>query len=175
MIHHTSKSFWEFYSKLPLNIQKTADRNFEILKSNPQHPSLPFIDWNYLNPTWDIDIWTDVHIDVLTKQDGTSILSITGDVSGDGFPSTEAFVKDSKGNSIFLGVGPAKAGKIKGPMWTLLGDENVRQFDIKIRIDVNKNGIFIGVITKDKNGNETTVTPSDWNKKFESKSAVGSN
>lgn len=42
MIHHTSKSFWEFYSKLPLNIQKTADRNFEILKSNPQHPSLHF-------------------------------------------------------------------------------------------------------------------------------------
>lgn len=40
MIHFTSPSFWSAYDLLPLSIQKIADKNFEILKSDPKHPSL---------------------------------------------------------------------------------------------------------------------------------------
>jgi len=38
--HYASPSFWEEYEKLPENIKKLADKNFELLKENPYHPSL---------------------------------------------------------------------------------------------------------------------------------------
>ena len=40
MKHLTSPSFWESYDYLPQNIQKLADKNFELLKKNPKHISL---------------------------------------------------------------------------------------------------------------------------------------
>ena len=42
MIHFASPSFWSAYEKLPSSIQKIADRNYELLKLNQQHPSLHF-------------------------------------------------------------------------------------------------------------------------------------
>jgi hypothetical protein len=40
MRHFANPSFWECYRELPASIQELADRNFELLKSNPRHPSL---------------------------------------------------------------------------------------------------------------------------------------
>ncbi len=40
MSYFTSPSFWDCYERLPKQIQELADKNFEILKENPQHPSL---------------------------------------------------------------------------------------------------------------------------------------
>ena len=40
MRHFINPSFWEYYKKLPSEIQGLADKNFELLKSNPRHPSL---------------------------------------------------------------------------------------------------------------------------------------
>lgn len=40
MKHYASLSFWECYEKLPKNIQDLADKNFNLLKEDPQHPSL---------------------------------------------------------------------------------------------------------------------------------------
>ncbi len=40
MRHFTSPSFWELYDKLPAPIQKLADKNYKLLKTNPRHPSL---------------------------------------------------------------------------------------------------------------------------------------
>jgi len=40
--HSASSRFWSCYERLPENIRKLADKNFELLKSNPQHPSLHF-------------------------------------------------------------------------------------------------------------------------------------
>jgi hypothetical protein len=40
--HFASARFWSCYQLLPENIRKLADKNFELLKSNPQHPSLHF-------------------------------------------------------------------------------------------------------------------------------------
>ena len=38
--HYASPSFWQNYNRLPEGTKKIADKNFEILKSNPSHPSL---------------------------------------------------------------------------------------------------------------------------------------
>jgi hypothetical protein len=32
--------FWDAYNQLPSSIKKVADKNFQLLKENPQHPSL---------------------------------------------------------------------------------------------------------------------------------------
>jgi len=40
MRYFASPSFWELYDKLPSAIQDVADKNFELLKADPKHPSL---------------------------------------------------------------------------------------------------------------------------------------
>ncbi len=40
MIHYASPSFWSAYEKLPKFIKKLSDKNYELLKSDPKHPSL---------------------------------------------------------------------------------------------------------------------------------------
>jgi hypothetical protein len=40
--HFTSSAFWNYYQKLPQNIQELADAHFALLKENPSHPSLHF-------------------------------------------------------------------------------------------------------------------------------------
>jgi hypothetical protein len=42
MKHFASPSFWERYHLLPDAVQELADKNFELLKANPRHPSLHF-------------------------------------------------------------------------------------------------------------------------------------
>ncbi len=42
MKHFATPEFWASYRQLPPEIQQLADKNFEILKQNPQHPSLRF-------------------------------------------------------------------------------------------------------------------------------------
>ena len=34
------KSFWEHYDRLPEKIKALADKNFDLLKRDPRHPSL---------------------------------------------------------------------------------------------------------------------------------------
>lgn len=40
MKHYASQAFWRSYEMLPASVQRTADRNFDLLKEHPQHPSL---------------------------------------------------------------------------------------------------------------------------------------
>ena len=40
MRHFASPAFWEGYKELPESIQELADKNYEILKTNPKHLSL---------------------------------------------------------------------------------------------------------------------------------------
>jgi hypothetical protein len=42
MRHIASRAFWEAYNKLPEQIRALADKNYSLLKENPQHPSLQF-------------------------------------------------------------------------------------------------------------------------------------
>ena len=41
-MHSTTRSFWRRFEVLPLSVQQTARRNFELLKADPRHPSLRF-------------------------------------------------------------------------------------------------------------------------------------
>jgi hypothetical protein len=47
--HHASPKFWALYRALPPNIQALADKNYELLKANPHHPSLHF---KKIGPMW---------------------------------------------------------------------------------------------------------------------------
>jgi hypothetical protein len=40
MRHFASRAFWEAYGKLPEPVLAQADKNYALLKKNPQHPSL---------------------------------------------------------------------------------------------------------------------------------------
>ncbi len=40
MKHYTTPKYWQAYNSLPAQIQAVADKNFDILKKNPNHPSL---------------------------------------------------------------------------------------------------------------------------------------
>jgi hypothetical protein len=40
--HRTGRRFWQFYDQPPPEVQDVADKNFELLKQNPKHPSLHF-------------------------------------------------------------------------------------------------------------------------------------
>jgi hypothetical protein len=42
MRHITLPRFWQLYRQLPREVQKLADKNFELLKSDPYHASLHF-------------------------------------------------------------------------------------------------------------------------------------
>jgi uncharacterized protein (DUF427 family) len=47
--HHASPAFWAAYRKLPAKIRALADERFELLKSNPRHPSLR---WKNVGRYW---------------------------------------------------------------------------------------------------------------------------
>lgn len=42
MTHHASPSFWRCYDALPPAVRALADKQFELLKADPRHPSLHF-------------------------------------------------------------------------------------------------------------------------------------
>src|ERR1700686_4951797 len=42
MEHRATEGFWRAYQALPPEIRSRADKQFALLKSNPQYPSLQF-------------------------------------------------------------------------------------------------------------------------------------
>jgi hypothetical protein len=42
MRHFASRAFWDAYHELPEQVRALADKNYALLKTNPQHPSLQF-------------------------------------------------------------------------------------------------------------------------------------
>ena len=42
MKHFASPDFWKAYESLPAQVRRVADSNYELLKSDPRHPSLHF-------------------------------------------------------------------------------------------------------------------------------------
>jgi hypothetical protein len=41
-MHSTSGRFWTLFVHLPESVQRVAQKNFELLKEDPSHPSLHF-------------------------------------------------------------------------------------------------------------------------------------
>lgn len=42
MTHRATPRFWRCYQGLPQDVRLLADRSYELLKANPNHPSLHF-------------------------------------------------------------------------------------------------------------------------------------
>jgi hypothetical protein len=42
MRHWASPAFWQAYARLPQHTRDLADKNYELLKADPRHPSLHF-------------------------------------------------------------------------------------------------------------------------------------
>jgi hypothetical protein len=42
MTHLTLPRFWDHYDRLPEHVQRLADKNYELLEADANHPSLPF-------------------------------------------------------------------------------------------------------------------------------------
>ncbi|HEX3740157.1 MAG TPA: hypothetical protein VHV29_10575 [Terriglobales bacterium] len=42
MQHHATTAFWARYNALPQEVRVRADKQFALMKDNPQHPSLQF-------------------------------------------------------------------------------------------------------------------------------------
>jgi hypothetical protein len=40
--HFATPGFWALYRQLPADVRELADKNFELLKADPRHPSLHF-------------------------------------------------------------------------------------------------------------------------------------
>ena len=40
--HFANPDFWYHYRRLPAEVRELADKNFALLRQNPQHPSLHF-------------------------------------------------------------------------------------------------------------------------------------
>jgi hypothetical protein len=40
--HFASPQFWRLYRQLPPEVRALADKNFQLLKADPKHPSLHF-------------------------------------------------------------------------------------------------------------------------------------
>ncbi len=53
MNHLTTSRFWLCYQNLPEEIQRLADKNFKLLKEDPQHPSLHF---KKVGPFWSVRV-----------------------------------------------------------------------------------------------------------------------
>lgn len=53
-MHRTTERFWRCFDHLPEYIQKTAKNNFELLKTNPSHPSLHF---KKVGGVWSVRAW----------------------------------------------------------------------------------------------------------------------
>jgi hypothetical protein len=110
-------------------------------------------------PTWDIDIHTSLKIATSNLDGGNQLLSIRGQISGDRFPNAEAYVTDSKGNSVWLGAFMNQSGPDVGPFFTLAGDKNKPMINVNVGIVTDKNGIFTGIRVGDK-----TISIEQWNK-----------
>ena len=73
-------------------------------------------------------------------------------------------IYDNDGNTLWLGNFETNRGPAIGPLLNLAGtDENDVQIKIDIKIQVNENGIFEGVIQDGK-----LISNDEWNKQFES-------
>ena len=41
-MRYTTQRFWKCYNALPESVQRVAEQNYELLKTDPLHPSLHF-------------------------------------------------------------------------------------------------------------------------------------
>jgi hypothetical protein len=67
--NRATPKFWRFYEELPHEIQKLANENYELLKSNPRHPSLHF---KKVGRMWSVRVG--IHYRATAVEDGQDIV-----------------------------------------------------------------------------------------------------
>ncbi len=122
---------------------KTYDFGTHVKGANPMVPGAP-----------NIDVFSDFSI---TENKKAGTLSISGSLTGDNFPSTEAFISDPSGQNLFIGV-----GFYQGSPFSSLDGENKRDItNFNFTVTTDKKGNFTGVKAGD-----TNYSIKDWNKMF---------
>ncbi|WP_412560625.1 RHS repeat-associated core domain-containing protein [Winogradskyella sp. MIT101101] len=101
--------------------------------------------------TPDLDVQANLSI---TEDLDAGILNVTGEFTGDAFPSTEAFITDQSGEGrLLLG-----AHKEQGGLGNLFGENKRPTFSVNMQVNIDSSGNFTGVTQGDK-----TYTVSEWN------------
>jgi len=121
-------------------------------------------------PSPDIDIHTDLNIDVSQLENGNQVLRITGDIIGDAFPDADALIEDANGNSVILRPFGTKASVQTGMLTELPGDNKRPMImGIDISIITDSDGIFQS-IRLGNNEESISISIDEWNSSFESMS-----
>ena len=89
-------------------------------------------------------------------------LKISANLKGDNFPSTEAFITDPKGQSVFLGIGHYEGNDRNTAPFLYLPGANQRQiFRANLQIGIDGNGAFTNVVWGGR-----TFSIAEWNRRF---------
>ena len=67
MRHYASPQFWRLYRQLPADVRTLADKNFNLLKSDPKHSSLHF---KKIDKLWSVRVGIHHRALELGKPDG---------------------------------------------------------------------------------------------------------
>lgn len=67
MKHYASPKFWACYKTLPKETRDLADKNFELLKANPKHPSLHL---KQIGNLWSVRVGKNFRALGLNKKEG---------------------------------------------------------------------------------------------------------
>ena len=70
MNHFTLPCFWQCYSRLPRDVQQLADKNYELLRNDPFHPSLHFKKVGKKKQLWSVRVGDHYRALGLDKSEG---------------------------------------------------------------------------------------------------------
>ncbi|QTE21037.1 RHS repeat-associated core domain-containing protein [Polaribacter cellanae] len=124
----------------------SAEVGFHLSGNNSLVPGSP-----------DIDTKGSMTITSQQLGDKGSVISFSGKITGDKFPSNETFITDSNGVGVFLGV----SGADGNPLISLPGNGNETMSTFNISVNFNTDGGITGVTYNKKN-----YTVAEWNKQF---------
>jgi hypothetical protein len=69
MNHRATPRFWSCYHRLPEEIQRLADRCYQLLRNDPRHP---FLNLKQVGPLWSARVG--LHYRALAVEDGADLL-----------------------------------------------------------------------------------------------------
>jgi hypothetical protein len=67
--HRASPKFWDYYRSLPLDVQRLADRCYNLLKRDPRHPSLQL---KKVGRFWSVRVG--IHYRAIALQEGEDLV-----------------------------------------------------------------------------------------------------
>lgn len=124
---------------------KTFNFDTHYAGANPLTPGAP-----------SIDVFSDFSI---TENKANGTLKIEGSLTGDNFPSTEAFITDPSGQELFIGIGIYEGSPFTS-LWGSNSDNPITDYEFVI--NTNSTGNFESITA-----NGETYSIAEWNNLFE--------